>query len=327
MASAFGKILLITGATSAAEFLGERTRQRAEKQIVAERPEAEIAHARGADLVAGELAGLTSPSLFSDSSALVLTDLQDLGEDPAAELVAYAGNPSDDIAVVLVHGGGTKGKGVLDKLRKQSAVSEVKLSVPKYERDIITWVRDEARDHGRSMDDGAAALLTAAIGSDLRALAAAVDQLASTMDPGRPIDVDTISLYFGGRAEVKGYEIADAAVGGQLSVALEKSRWGAAHRLAPVLVIAAVAGALRQIALLATAPPGLREGELAAHVGVPPFKLRTLRSQVGAWSAAGLATALEAVAEADLAVKGGGGDPAYALERMLITVSASRTRR
>ena len=72
MATAFGKILLITGN---AEFLADRTRARAVKAVTGEHPECQVAEASASGLQPGELAGLTSPSLFSDVSALVLTEL------------------------------------------------------------------------------------------------------------------------------------------------------------------------------------------------------------------------------------------------------------
>ncbi len=90
---------------------------------------------------------------------------------------------------MLVHGGGAKGKGLLDKLRKLPAVSEVKLEAPKYERDYAQWVHTEFRDLGARIDQEAATLLVASVGQDLRALAGAADQLdldASTVAPRSP---------------------------------------------------------------------------------------------------------------------------------------------
>lgn len=326
VANPFGKILLITGATSAAEFVAERTQERALAAVTSARPDVEITRARGGDLAAGELATVTSPSLFSEATALLVTGLEGLGEVPADELLEFAASPHADIAVVLVHGGGNKGKRLLDGLRKLASVDEVKLEVPKYDRDFAGWVKNESRERGRSLDEAAADLLVTAVGHDLRALAAAVDQLAATLDAGQQIDHVTVSRYFGGRAEVRGYEIADAALEGRLAEALEKARWAETARVAPVLVTSAVATAIRQLALLAGAPAGLRDGELASHVGVPPFKLRTLRRLLSSWTPAGISRALEAVAVADREVKGSAADPHYAVERMLISVTAARRR-
>ena len=54
---------------------------------------------------------------------------------------------------------------------------------------------------------------------------------------------------------------------------------------------------------------------------MPPWKLKSMRSQARGWDQAGLATALKVVAVADADVKGAADDAAYALER---PCSASR---
>lgn len=323
MASAFGKILLITGN---AEFLADRTRAKAIKVVTKEQPEVEIATSTSSGLQPGELAGLTSPSLFSDASAVVLTELQDLPDAAQNELLAYVADPSPDVAVILVHGGGQKGKGLLDKLRKAAAVSEVKVEQPKYERDYAQWVFGEVRSLGAGIDEEAAALLVASIGQDLRALAGAADQLVANLEKGVPISAALVRQYFGGRADVRGYEIADATIDGRIDVALEQARWAEGAKVAPVLITSAMATGLRSLAKLASAPGGMRDNELAGFIGVPPFKIRSLRGQLRGWEPAGLATAIAAVAQADLDVKGGAADPAFAVERMVLQVAAQRRR-
>ncbi len=323
MASAFGKILLITGN---AEFLADRMRAKAVAVVTAEQPECEVATSTASGLQPGELAGLTSPSLFSDASALVLTELQDLPDVAQAELLSYVAEPSPHIAVVLVHSGGQKGKGLLDKLRKASIVSEVKVEQPKYERDYARWVYNEVHELGARIDQQAATLLVASIGQDLRALAGAADQLVANLDPGTEISSSLVQQYFGGRADVRGYEIADATIDGRIGTALEQARWAETAKVAPVLITSALATGLRSLAKLSGAPDGLRDNELAGMIGAPPFKIRSMRQQLRSWDSAGLAAALDAVAQADLDVKGGAADPAYAVERMVLQVAAARRR-
>lgn len=323
VANPFGKILLITGNS---EFLSDRARRQAVGQVREAAPEVEIAESVASSLAPGEFTALTSASLFSQVTAVVLTDLQDLNEAVATELLQYAAAPSEDTAVVLVHGGGAKGKGVLDKLRKAAAVSEVAQQAPKYERDLIAWVRQESRSVGRGIDEEGAAVLVSAVGSDLRSLAAAVDQLATTLAAGEQLDATVVRRYFGGRAEVRGYEIADAALEGRLDLALERARWAEAAKVAPLLVTAAVASGLRQLARVVTADPGLRDADLAREIGAPPFKIRSLRQSARGWDESSLRRALDAVAHADLQVKGGSAEPAHAVERMIIDIAVARSR-
>jgi DNA polymerase-3 subunit delta len=317
----FGKILLISGNE---EFLADRTRERAVAAVTGEQPECEVANASAAGLAPGELAGLTSPSLFSTSSALVLTELESLPDPAQEELTAYAAAPSPDVAVVLIHGGGQKGKKLLDLLRGQSSVTEVKVEAPKYEREFAAWVRTELRDLGAAIDEEAASLLVASVGQDLRSLAGAADQLAATTGKGEAITAEVVRRYFGGRADVRGFDIADAAIEGRINIALEQARWAEAARVAPVLITSAFASGLRSLAKLADAPNGLSDAELARHIGAPPFKIRILRRQLRAWDTSSLATALVAVAHADTDVKTGEADASYAVERMVLQVAAAR---
>lgn len=323
MAHPFGKILLITGNS---EFLSDRARRQAVAAVREARPGVEVAESSAVGLAPGEFTALTSSSLFSEATAVVLTDLQDLNQAAADEVLQYAAAPSDDTAVVLVHGGGVKGKGVLDKLRKAAAVSEVAQQAPKYERDLITWVRGESRSLGRALDEQAAALLVAAVGSDLRSLAAAVDQLVTTLAPGQELDVSVVRQYFGGRADVRGYEIADAALEGNVGLALERARWAETAKVAPLLITAAFASGLRQLARVVTADPALRDADLAREIGAPPFKIRSLRQLARSWSEPALVRALDAVAHADLQVKGGSAEPGHAVEKMVIDVAVARSR-
>lgn len=322
--SAFGKLLLITGAGPGAEFLADRMRARALASVLASEPGCEVTTASAGSLTAGEFLGLTSASLFSAATAVVISDLQDAPEAPGDELVAYAGEPSPEVAVILVHAGGQKGKRLLDQLRSAATVTEVKIEAPKYERDFVGWVRGESREIGAPLDERAATLLVQAVGQDLRALAGAVDQLAATQDHGEAISADTVRKYFGGRADVRGYEIADAAIGGRFDVALERVRWAESAKVAAPVIVSALAAGLRSLAKLADVEAGVSDADAAKLVGAPPFKIRSLKAQLRDWNPQGLAAAMDAVATADLDIKSGDADPAYAVERLVLQIAQAR---
>ena len=68
-----------------------------------------------------------------------------------------------------------------------------------------------------------------------------------------------------------------------------------------------------------------RAETLAAELGMPPWKIDRVRQQLPGWTAAGIATAHAAVAEADAQVKGEGTSAGYALERAISTIVAARS--
>jgi len=126
-----GDVLLVTGAES---FLADRAVRSAiaavSKNAASGDGAVEVTDLEASTLDVGVFAELTGPSLFASERVLVLRGLENLPAEMAPHLIEYAGSPADDVLVVLVHSGGQKGKGVLDKLRKAS-VNEVVATAPK----------------------------------------------------------------------------------------------------------------------------------------------------------------------------------------------------
>lgn len=320
-AAVLGRVTLVTGKE---EFLAERTVADLRAAVRALDAEAEISETRAGDLSMATLGELAAPSLFSSTRCVVVTSLEDLPEESVAGLLDYAAAPAEDVAVVLVHGGGQKGTGVLAKLRKLPTVVDVRLEEVKA-HELTGFVSAEARRHGARLDGPAAAALVQSLGADLRGLAAAAAQLASDF-PGHSLGVETVTQYFAGRAEAKSFAVADAALFGRRREALEELRWALDTGTAPVLVTSAFASGLRALARLSGAPRGAREGDLAKLAGVPPWKVRTLRGQLQGWEAPRLGDAIRAVAQADADIKGAATDASYTLERLVLTVTALHDR-
>lgn len=286
-------------------------------------PGTDVTEITGAELTRAALAEYTSPSLFAQSRVLVVHDVQNVDETVGAALVDRVG-ADDGVHVVLVHPGGVKGKKLLAALRKAGAheIAAEKITRPD---DQVSFVRSEVRRAGGRIDADAARNVVEAVGGDLRGLAAAAAQLASDA-PNGSIDADVVALYFEGRAEVKGWVVADRAVEGRTPEAVEQLRWALDTGTDAVLIIGSLATSLRSLAKLADAPRGVRDADLARDIGVPPWKIRALRGQLRGWTAPGLAQAITAVAAADLAVKGERNDNALALTEAIIRIGDARGR-
>jgi DNA polymerase III subunit delta len=305
-----GRVVLVTGKE---EYLSARTVDEVRAVVRAHDAEAEISEAASNDLTLATLGELSAPSLFSAVRCVVVRGLENLPDESVDGLLAYAAAPADEVALVLVHGGGPKGSGVLAKLRKLATVTEVKSAEVK-PWEMGGFAVGEARRRGATLDKPAAELLVVAVGHDLRSLAAAVDQLTSDF-PGERIDQEKVGRYFGGRAEVKNYEIADAMLAGNRSLALQELRWAIESGTSEVYILSAVAGQLRS---LANHVAGNRDG------GMPPWKQKNLNAQARGWTPSGLARAIRAVAKADADLKGAASDASYTLERLVLTIAGFR---
>ena len=316
--SVFGRLVLVSGPEA---LFADRAVEALCQQMRSEAPDVEVIEIEAARLDSGKLAEITSPSLFSSRRAAVITELEDLSAELDVDLVHLAADQLPDLAVITVHRGGQKSKGLVEKL-KSADVEVIECAAVK-PWELPQFVSAEAKRAGSSIDAAAASALVDAVGHDLRALAAAVAQLLSDGEGG-PITIDQVRRYFGGRSEVTSFAVADAALAGRTGVAMEQLRWALATGVAPVLITSALASGVRGLGKLITAGSGQREADLAREVGVPPWKLKSMRSQARGWDQAGLATALKVVAVADADVKGAADDTAYALERAVLGVSRLR---
>jgi DNA polymerase III subunit delta len=317
-----GRVTLVTGKE---EFLNERTLHSVRRAVSAHDSEAEVSESLASDLTASSLEEMSAPSLFSSTRCAVVRALEDLPDDLYDQVLSYAAAPVEDVALVLMHGGGSKGSGLLTKLRKQSSVTEVKAAEVKYASGYQEFVRGEFAQLGARVAPEATEFLVVAVGHDLRSLAAAAHQLTSDF-PGQQIGVDLVKRYFGGRAEAKSFAVADATMAGDADQALEELRWALDGGTAAVLVTSAMAGSVRGVARFLGSVDRSRENDLARELGVPPWKVKTIRAQSRSWDDAGIAEALRAVAQADADIKGAAHDASYTLERLVLTLVGLRTR-
>jgi DNA polymerase-3 subunit delta len=284
-------------------------------------PATEIVEVEGAGYDAGALAVHVSPSLFAEPRVVILHGLEDAGEALVNDLLSYLDEPAEDVTLVLCHRGGARGKKVLDAARAAGA-QELECPAIKSDRDKTDFVTREFRTARRQVSNDAVRALVEAVGSDLRELASACSQLIADTE-GR-VEVDSVLLYHSGKVEATGFRVADAAVSGRTGEALGLLRHALATGLDPVPIVAVLASSLRTLAKVAAAGRTGRSADVGKELGMAPWQVDKARRQLSGWEPDGLARSIIAVAEADAAVKGGGRDPEYAVERAVVTVAGAR---
>ena len=250
--------------------------------------------------------------------------------------------------LVLWHGGGVRGKKVLDLVkglaggaggRGASGVAASRgasrdggkgpwaaiYSCDDLKRrdEKLKFLTTEGTRLGRKLEPAAANALVDALGEEFGELVAVTDQLLETAgNMDCPLRLDDVQVYLKGRVETTGFDIADAAVVGDVSGALAKLRHALGIGVAPVVIVAAMAMKIRQLLQLA-APPSRLVQETGLLADVKPMNdwmARKIRPLLGRWDDARLGRALRAVSVADAQVKGGSRDAEYALEAMILEV-------
>lgn len=313
--SVFGHAVLITGNES---LLAQRAVEQRTASALAEQPDAEVNAISASELGERMLSEVVGGSLFASHIVAVIDDIGSCPAEAMEALVSAAKEPGEETALILVHAGGNRGRGLVDKLKK-ARVEVITVKSPT-SNGLRDFVLGEAKGHRLRMDRDAADALVSAVGSDLRTVAGAVSQLAADTQSNE-IDIALIRKYFSGRAEVTSFAVADAALAGNSPLAMERLRWALSTGVAHVLITSAMAGNFRAMGkYLDLSGRRYSDGELASRIGVPPFKIRTLSSCSRIWSPAAAADAIRVIAQADAEVKGAATDPDYALERMLLAV-------
>jgi DNA polymerase-3 subunit delta len=252
---------------------------------------------------------------------VVVREFAALGADQLEVVLRSVHSPSERLCLVLVHRG-ESGKALIDKVVAAGA-EKAMVEVPKPWQ-LPEFVINEAKRRGVEMDAAAARALVEAVGTKLAELSAAVSQLASDWEGAR-LTADIVGRYYTGQAEVRGFAVADAVMAGQTDLALMKLRWALERGAGGGEIVSAIASGLRSLGrFMELRESRLSQRDVAARVGVPEWKLRTLVTQARAWSPRGVAAALQVAATTDAAVKGVAADKGFALEKALLDIDYAR---
>lgn len=304
-------VVLVSGPE---HYLADRAIRDLRDVLRAEDPSIEINDIEADQYAPGELLTLASPSLFNEPRLIRVANVEKCTDAFITETIDYLATPADDTYLVLRHGGGVRGKKLLDAIRAGVGGGiEVTCLELKKDTEKTEFAAAEFAAAGRRVTGGAIRALVSAFSDDLAELASACQQLLA--DASEEITELTVEKYYSGRIETNAFKVADAAIAGRRGEALVLLRHALASGADPVPIVAAFASKLRTMAKIAgtTAPAG----QLAQKFGLAPWQVDRARRDLHGWSDAGLGASLEALADTDEQIKGLGRDPVFALERMI----------
>ncbi|MCB0928344.1 MAG: DNA polymerase III subunit delta [Mycobacterium sp.] len=279
-------------------------------------PDIPVDRLRAGEVGTSELAELLSPSLFADERVVVLEAAGEAGKDAAALIATVAVDLPPGTELVVVHSGGGRAKALATQLRDAGARVYPCAKITKPE-ERAAFVRAEFTAVGQRVSEDVVTALLDAVGSDIRELAAACSQLVADTDGH--IDVAAVRRYHSGRAEVRGFDIADLAVAGDVGGAAEALRWALSAGEARVVLADALAEAVHAIARIG--PLSGDPFRLASDVGMPPWRIKKVQRQARRWGRDSVAAAITTVAQLNADVKGAAADADYALEHAVRRVA------
>jgi DNA polymerase-3 subunit delta len=276
-------VILVSGTES---FLAERAIRTLRDFLKQEDPSLEISDVQADSYAPGELLTLASPSLFGEPRLIRVSSVEKCSDTFLEEALAYLENPAEDTYVVLRHGGGVRGKRLLDTIRSGlGGAVEIVCAELKKDTDKHDFASAEFKTAGKRVTPGALRALVAAFSDDLAELSAACQQLIAERH-------------------------------GESLVILRHALSSGAD---PVPVVAAFASKIRTMAKVFGARGGT--GQLAGQLGLAPWQVERAQRDLRGWTDEGLARCIVMLAETDAAVKGASRDPVFALERLIAVIA------
>lgn len=303
------------------DYLGSRAMDRIRAQVRAAAPDIEVTRLNAGSYEPGTLAMNVSPSLFGEQKLIEVEGVEVMNDAFLADALKYLAQPEADAVLVLRHGGGVRGKKLLDAI-KAGGWPVVDCQPLKKDADKAAFVTTEFKAASRRIEPEAVHALVDAVGAHLAELAAACSQLIS--DATTAVSAETVDRYYGGRVEATGFKVADAAMAGNAPLALSTLRHALDTGADPVPIVAALAAKLRSLAKVAGAHGS--SAQIAKQLGMQPWLVEQAQRDVRRWTPEGLVRSIQVTAEADAQVKGLSRDPVYAVEHA-VTVIAGSVRR
>jgi DNA polymerase-3 subunit delta len=241
------------------------------------------------------LYALGTPSLFDAGRLIVVRNAHDLGTESVELIARWAADPSHEIALALVASGAKA-----DKIAKGfgKPVHVVKALAPA-PWDTAKWLAARVRAHGRKISTDGAQAIVDSVGTDLRELAAASDQLLLDVDGA--IDVEIVRSRFHG-LESKVYEFVDAVLDRDQPQALMRLRSLIENGENAIGIVTQLARQLRVVAAVKDGPR-LPPEALARELGARPGQVKRAFRQARNFDAADIRRAYRLVADTDLALK------------------------
>jgi DNA polymerase-3 subunit delta len=247
---------------------------------------------------------LGTGSLFDAGRLVLIRDADDAKEPSLSAIARWAEDPTPDTRLVLLVSTPQGAKRVAKAL---GDVAEIRApdDVPPWE--APGWVAKRARALGRKMTGDAAKALVEALGTDLRELATALDQLIASTPDDAPIDVARVTAQFRG-IESRIHEFVDALFDRDRGQAMRRLRALLANDEPPILIVASIASQLRILAMLSTSERR-QAAAVAKELGMREGQVKRAMRRSRNFSPDEIRRAYRLVADADLAFKSEDDDP------------------
>ena len=307
-------VVLVSGPE---QFFADRAWKRVRELLRERDTQLEVHEFEASEYESGTLLTLASPSLFGEPRLIHARGAEKANDAFITEAKEYLLHADRDTTLVIRHGGGQKGRGLLDAIRKSPGIA-IEVACPQVKpQDLPGIIKQEFHHIGHSVDPRAVTALTQAFPENLSELMSVVAQIAQTAQGS--VTVEHVENITGGRVEANAFKIADAAIAGHAAQALLMLRQALNSGASPIPLLAAMNYKVRAMARVYGAHE--RSAQLAKNLGMQPWQVERAQRDIRGWSEQALAQLIVTAAKTELELKGGTRAPEYALEQYVLSIA------
>jgi len=283
-------------------------------------PQTTVEEVQGGALPDGFAMGLATASLFGGGRVVVVHGAEALDTTGRQAVLAVARDPSPGTVLVLRAAATGRQAKFFKELQQHAQVVAATRLRPS---ERASWLRAEVRRLGRKADEAAITALVDTVGHDLRELAGAVAKLHVAVTPPEPLRAGHVTEFLAQTADRGVFELTDAVFGGNAAAALGHLDSLLAQGEDVLGLLGMLARQLRLL-LKVSEHPSAPSGQVAQAIGggVRDWQVDRARRQARKFQPDVLRRALDAIAEADAAVRNGS-LPSRMLLELVVTRIAS----
>ena len=262
-----------------------------------------------------------TPPFLTDKRVVVARAVGRFTSDELAPLKRYLEQPLDTTDLVLVGGGGTIPKGVVDAIKKVGTV--VDTAPPKRAKERTGWLSDHVAATGLRVEPGALARLGEWLGEEAGRVEGLVSTLKATYGTERRLAFADIEPFLGEAGGVPPWEFTEAIDAGDTTKAVvllgRMIHGGGRH---PLQIMAILHGHYGNLAKLDGTGARTEHDAMAATGMRSAFPAKKVLQTYRRLGGAQVRRAYDLLAQADLDLRGGRDlDPVLVMEVLVARLS------